>query len=245
MRPSVIGRSRRQSSSSNSSSGSSGFVNGTHETRRRPGWPWTFAGAPVGFERRVVGTSPLRVAEHPPGLVDRGHVGAARAVGEVGMVQPGELAVGRLDVGSCCGRRHAEPLVVRFHAVYSPSAPRSRTHWSLDPPGRCVQPHGARGRTRVVAPCPPGKGWKNAGWSCPTRSPCSSSTIKRPSAAPPAPWSPPPPGSTWSARPRAARRRSSWPTPSNPGLVLMDINLPGINGIEATRRITAAHPRRS
>ena len=35
---------------------------------------------------------------------------------------------------------------------------------------------------------------------------------------------------------RAGRRRS------HPGLVLMDINLPGINGIEATRRITAAHP---
>ena len=83
-RPSVMGRSRRQSSSSNSSSGSGGSSStvspnaASAAARAR-----AFAGAPLGLERCVVRAPPFRVAEHPPGLVDRGHVVTPRAVREI------------------------------------------------------------------------------------------------------------------------------------------------------------------
>ena len=43
------------------------------------------------------------------------------------------------------------------------------------------------------------------------------------------------PSPSWWARPRTETRPSPWRRKNQPGLVLMDINMPEMNGIEATR----------
>ena len=45
------------------------------------------------------------------------------------------------------------------------------------------------------------------------------------------------PGFEWSAEAERGEEAIDLARPDRPGLVLMDINLPGINGVEATRRI--------